>query len=400
MTGVIGLTVSLISLGIWVGLLLMWGQFWRCDQRLDDPIVSPAQTETPLPAICAVIPARNEADMLPSTLRSLLAQTYPGPFQIVLVDDHSTDGTTDVARKTAAALGQSDRLTVLPAEPLPPGWTGKLWAMEQGTRLAQTLSPAPAYLLLTDADIQHDPGNLWQLVAKAQQDQLDLVSLMVRLRCQSSWEKLLIPAFVFFFQKLYPFPLVNRPDSPMAAAAGGCMLIRQVTLAKIGGVAAVRQALIDDCALAQAVKGQDRKGRIWLGLTQSTRSLRPYDTLDTIWDMVTRTAYTQLNYSPLLLMGTLIGMTLVYLVPPIAAITGLLTGNWLIALIGFVTWLLMGLAYLPTIRLYQLSPLWAFSLPAIAVLYTLMTLDSAMRHWRGQGGGWKGRTYDISTGSK
>ncbi len=236
-------------------------------------------------------------------------------------------------------------------------------------------------------------------------------------------EKLLIPAFVFFFQKLYPFPLVNDPNSRVAGAAGGCLLIRRETLQAISGLQILRQALIDDCSLAQAVKfgvRQRAEGRrqeedgeeiqnselriqnsklperkIWLGLTQTTRSLRPYKSLETIWNMVARTAYTQLNYSPWLLVGTLVGMVLVYLVLPVSAIAGLLTGHWTITAVGFIGWGLMTVAYLPTTRLYQLSPLWAVCLPAIALLYNLMTLDSAVRHWRGQGGAWKGRVYPV-----
>ncbi|MBF2029901.1 MAG: glycosyltransferase [Oscillatoriales cyanobacterium C42_A2020_001] len=404
MSGEFGLGIALLSVAIWVGLLAVWGGFWRCDQRLEgekfksqnsptpSPLPSSSPTpSSPLPFVCAVIPARNEADVLPVTLRSLLCQSYPGAFQIVLVDDQSTDGTGAIAQETAAALGKAAQLTVLDSEPLPAGWTGKLWAMEQGVRHTRTMTTQPDYLLLTDADIEHDPDNLQRLVAKAQQDDRDLVSLMVLLRCQSVWEKLLIPAFVFFFQKLYPFPLVNNPHKRVAAAAGGCSLIRRTALERIGGLQVLRQALIDDCTLAQKVKMSSR--RIWLGLTQSTRSVRPYDSLQTIWDMVARTAYTQLNYSPFWLVGTVLGMTLVYLVSPIAAIIGLVTANWMLSLAGVAGWALMTLAYFPTIRLYRLSPLWAVCLPAIAFLYNLMTIDSAIRHWRGKGGAWKGRVY-------
>jgi hopene-associated glycosyltransferase HpnB len=393
----VSLGLPVLSLTIWLWLLTFWGQFWRCDQRLDKAEATPPPHH---PTICAVIPARNEAELLPVTLRSLLTQHYPGKFSIILVDDHSTDGTAQVARETTAALGKSEQLQVVLAAPLPPGWTGKLWAMEQGVQRAQMLEPD--YILLTDADIQHPPENLGQLVTKAKQEQRQMVSLMVLLRCQSFWEKLLIPSFVFFFQKLYPFAWVNNPTRSTAAAAGGCILIQRETLNQIGGIQTVRQALIDDCALASAVKRGERQkaegggletGNIWLGLSQDTRSLRAYDSLQTIWDMVARTAYTQLNYSPLLLLGTLIGMTLIYLVPPIAAIAGLATGNSAIALAGWAGWALMTLAYLPTVRLYGISPVWATCLPFIAFLYTLMTLDSALRHWRGQGGAWKGRIY-------
>jgi len=432
--GEFGLGIVLLSNAIWVGLLTLWGGFWKCDQRLEkaedggergrvragergrveagergsveedgelSPSLSTALSSqfqdpkpfgSPNPFVCAIIPARNEADVIPLAVRSLLQQDYPGRFQIVLVDDHSTDGTGTIAQQTATAMGKADQLTVIQAETLPQGWTGKLWAMEQGDRYTQVLSPQPEYLLFTDADIEHDHHNLSQLVMKAQQDGLDMVSLMVLLRCQSFWEKLLIPAFVFFFQKLYPFPLVNNPNSCMAAAAGGCILLRRDALNRIGGLQILRQALIDDCSLAKAVKG-GTSHNIWLGLTQTTRSLRPYDSLETIWNMVARTAYTQLSYSPLLLFGTVIGMTLVYLVTPIAALTGVLTANWGLAFAGLSGWSLMTLAYLPTIRLYKLSPLWAIALPVIALLYNLMTIDSALRHWRGQGGAWKGRVY-------
>jgi hopene-associated glycosyltransferase HpnB len=397
------LVLTVLSLVIWIGLLNFRGQFWRTDQKLE-------ATEIPLlslPRICVVIPARNEADLLPITLRSLLLQDYPGDFNIFLVDDRSTDGTADFAQGVACALNKPEKLHIVSGKSLPPGWSGKLWAVEQGVQIANEFTPD--YFLLTDADIEHDSGNLRRLVAKAEQEDLDLVSVMVRLRCESFWEKLLIPAFIFFFQKLYPFRWVNNPQNSTAAAAGGSILIHKQALERIGGIAAIRQALIDDCALAKAVKGTKgghfragvppveesvrRQGRIWLGLSALTRSLRPYPNLDTVWQMVTRTAYTQLNYSPLLLVGTVVAMTLIYLIPPIAAILGSLTGTWAIALTGLSAWLLMTVAYLPTIRFYK-CPAWvAFCLPAIAFLYTLMTVDSALRHWQGRGGAWKGRVY-------
>lgn len=390
--GEIGLVLTVLSLAVWVGLLCFRGQFWRPDQRLDNQVTELAI----LPSVCAIIPARNEANLLPVTVRSLLLQDYPGSLTTILVDDHSTDGTATVAQSVADALDKSSKLHILSAQALPPGWTGKLWALEQGIRQAQTLTPPPDYFLLTDADIEHDPENLRRLVAKAQALDLDLVSLMVRLRCESFWEQLLIPAFVFFFQKLYPFRLVNDPTKATAAAAGGCILISREALTRIGGIQVVRQALIDDCALAHAVKssGQPQgKGRIWLGLTNLTRSLRPYPSLATIWDMVARTAFTQLNYSPWLLLGTVIGMTIIYIVPPVSAILGGLTGNWLVAIAGLSSWLLMTCAYFPTIRFYSCSPLLAFCLPIIALLYNLMTIDSALRHWQKRGGTWKGRVY-------
>ncbi|MBE9170369.1 glycosyltransferase [Pleurocapsales cyanobacterium LEGE 06147] len=385
------LAIAFLSLTIWIFLLLFWGQFWRADRKLE-------RQEKKLesyPSVYAIIPARNEADLLPTALRSLLTQDYPGIFSIVLIDDRSTDGTAKVTREIAEQLEQTEKLTVISGEPLPTGWTGKLWAIEQGIRYAS--QQTPDYFLLTDADIEHGNKNLCRLVAKAERDNLDLVSLMVLLRCQNFWEKLLIPAFVFFFQKLYPFPWVNNPYKKTAAAAGGCILLRRQALERIGGIGVVRQALIDDCALARAIKSSEYKDNqsnpIWLGLTESTRSLRPYDSLQTIWDMVTRTAYSQLNYSPWLLMGTVLAMSLVYLAAPLSLLAGIIMANGLLTSIGLLTWLLMSLAYLPTVRLYQMSPLWAVCLPAIAFLYTLMTIDSALKYWQGKGGAWKGRVY-------
>ncbi|MEH2286371.1 glycosyltransferase [Nostoc sp.] len=420
---VIVLGLMLLSLTIWLGLLSFWGQFWRTDQQLE---FTETQLES-LPVVCAVVPARNEAQLLPTTLRSLLLQDYPGSFNVFLVDDRSTDQTANFAEGVAHAVGKPQQLHIISGESLPPGWSGKLWAIEQGIKSASLF--APDYFLLTDADIEHDPANLRRLVNKAMQEDLDLVSVMVRLRCESFWEKLLIPAFVFFFQKLYPFHWVNNPNNPTAAAAGGSILIRKEALERIGGIQVIRQALIDDCALAQAVKRgtgefgapsgdketsrqlaaslfsvlqsqipnpkypMPNQGRIWLGLSSLTRSLRPYDSLATIWDMVARTAYTQLNYSPLILLGTLVGMPLIYLTPPVCVILGTVWSNWAIAFTGLLGWLLMTFAYYPTIRFYKCSVWFALSLPAIAFLYTLMTLDSAIRHWQGRGGAWKGRVY-------
>ncbi len=375
----------LLSLIIWIGLLSLWGQFWRVDQQLE---VTDVQIPS-LPTVCVVIPARNEAQLIPVTLRSLLLQDYPGKYNIFLVDDQSTDGTANFAEGVAYALNKSQQLSIMTTESLPSGWTGKIWAMQQGIETASTF--APDYFLLTDADIEHDLSNLRGLVSKAVQDDLDLVSVMVRLRCDSFWEQFLIPAFVFFFQKLYPFRWVNNPQKSIAAAAGGCILIRREALERIGGLQVIRQALIDDCTLAAAVKSTG--GRIWLGLSDSTYSLRPYDSLETIWDMVARSAYTQLNYSPFLLIGSVFGMILVYLVPPLSMIIGVLSGNSAIAPIGLLGWLLMSFAYFPIIQFYQCSPWFAFSLPAIAFLYTLMTIDSALRYWQGRGGAWKGRVY-------
>lgn len=385
------LTIALLSLVIWLFLLFFWGGFWLADRKLEPPTTSLKS----YPSVCAIVPARNEADVLPISLRSLLTQDYPGIFSIILVDDRSTDETTNVAQNTAKQLAQTNKLKIISGQKLPTGWTGKLWAIQQGIEYTQKQEYSPDYFWFTDADIQHSVNNLSQLVAQAQQQQCDLVSLMVLLRCSSFWSKLLIPAFIFFFQKLYPFSWVNNPKSNFAAAAGGCILLRSQALSKIGGITTIKNALIDDCALAKAIKSSESSS-IWLGLTDSTISLRPYDSLSSIWDMVARTAFTQLNYSPWLLLGTLLGMSLVYLVAPILFVLGMTTANWLLTLISLITWLLMSWAYLPTIKLYRLSWLWAFMLPAIALLYNMMTLDSALRHYRGQGGAWKGRVYPQS----
>ncbi|MFM5980347.1 MAG: glycosyltransferase [Sphaerospermopsis kisseleviana] len=384
--------LMVLSLAIWLFLLLFWGQFWRVDQQLKTT-VNELQS---LPTVCVVVPARNEADVIPVSLRSLLLQDYPGNFHVFLVDDQSTDGTANFAQGVAYAVDKLEQLHIIYSADLPHGWSGKLWAMEQGVKVAvetfhETSLQLPDYLLLTDADIEHDISNLRRLVAKAETENLDLVSLMVKLRCQSFWEQLLIPAFVFFFQKLYPFRWVNNPKKSIAAAAGGCILIRRETLEKIGGLQIIRQALIDDCSLAKVVKSH--QGKIWVGLDALTYSLRPYDSLETIWNMVARSAYTQLNYSPLLLVGSVLGMFIVYMLPILGIILGLIMGNLLIIITGLLISLLMTFAYFPIIAFYK-CPLWlAFCLPIIAFLYTLMTLDSANRHWQGKGGAWKGRVY-------
>lgn len=375
---------AIVSFATWVGLLFGRGGFWRADQRL--PAVPPERPAWP--AVVAVVPARNEAATIAAAVASLLGQDYPGGLRVVVVDDHSDDGTAEKAR--AGAANAPDRLTVVTGAALPAGWTGKLWAVHQGLAAAARAAPDAVYALLTDADIVHDPSSVRRLVAKAEAEHLDLVSLMVLLHCRGFWERLLIPAFVFFFQKLYPFPRVNTPERPEAAAAGGCMLVRRRVLEAAGGVAAIRDQLIDDCALAGAIKCS---GPIWLGLTQDVRSLRVYESLGDIWRMVARAAFTQLGYSWLALAGTVAGMTVVYMVPPLAVALGLAAGAAVPAIAGGIAWLMMALAYWPTLRLYGLGPGWAFALPAAGFLYTLMTVDSALRHRQGRGGAWKGRHY-------
>ncbi len=375
--------LALIGFGLaaWLYLLLARGGFWRADIRDEDGL-PPPPAEWPL--VVAVVPARNEADVIAKSLSSLLSQDYPRPLRVILVDDQSEDGTTATARAAAEAVGANGRLIVVQGEPLPQGWTGKLWAMKQGVARASALAEPPHYLLLTDADIAYQPGVIRRLAARAEAGSLVLTSLMVKLRCESPAERALIPAFVFFFQMLYPFAWVNRRDSGMAAAAGGCMLVQCDALEAAGGIQAIRSSLIDDCALGRCLKKQ---GPIWLGLTDSAHSLRPYPALGDIRRMVARSAYDQLNYSPLLLAGTVIGMLLTYLLPSLFAIFG--TG--LPQTVGALTWGLMAFAFLPIVRFYRLSPLWAAALPVIAALYMVFTLDSALQHRRGRGGLWKGR---------
>lgn len=331
--------------------------------------------------MAAVVPARNEADGIGRSIGSLLSQDYRGQWTVLLVDDDSNDGTADVARRTA---GGDSRLQIVAGRPLPAGWTGKLWAVKQGVDAAMALPEPPEYVLLTDADIVHDRSSVTRLVAHACANGLVLTSLMVKLRCESLAERADVPAFVFFFQMLYPFAAVNQPASNIAAAAGGCMLARVDALRAAGGIEGIRHALIDDCALAKAMKSQ---GPIWLGLTERVHSIRPYPAFGDIRRMVARSAYAQLGYSPLLLAGTAAGMMLTYLVPPLAAIFATGVARYL----GLATWLLMAVAFQPTLRLYGLSPLWGIALPAIALQYLIYTLDSAYQYMRGRGGSWKGR---------
>lgn len=385
--------MALLSLVIWIYLLAFRGGFWRAAERLDGGAAEPRIW----PAVTAVVPARNEAAVLGESLASLLAQDYPGPFSVIVVDDHSDDGTAAVARAAAAASIHPGRCRLLPAAALPAGWTGKLWALHQGIQQA---GAETEFFWFSDADIHQPPDALRRLVAKAVAEDRDLVSLMVTLACASLWERLLIPPFIYFFQKLYPFRWVNDPGKATAAAAGGCVLLRRRALERIGGIAAIRGALIDDCTLAGAVKASRPAGSrgIWLGLGTGARSLRPYSGLGAIWDMVARSAYTQLRHRPLLLAGTLVGLALTYLVPPLLLLTWPWHQQGLPAALAALTWLLMALSLLPTLRLYR-QPLWlAPLLPLAAALYSAMTFDSALRHWRGLGGQWKGRTQDTHAG--
>lgn len=369
----------------WLFLMLGRGGFWRCDQRLDDT----APHNPGWPAVAIIIPARNERPTIGEAVRSALNQDYPGPVRVIVVDDHSDDGTAAEARRAA---GRSSRFRLVPASPLPDGWTGKLWAQQNGLDDVASRAPGTAFVFFTDADIVHPPDLLRHLVAKAVAEKRGLVSLMVRLSCVTPVERLLVPAFIFFFQKLYPFPWVNERTRAVAAAAGGCLLVDRGTLEATGGVAAIRGNLIDDCSLARQIKARTP---IWLGLSETSRSLRRYEGLGAFWRMVARTAFTQLDHSWGLLAVTIIAMTLLYGMPPLTIGIGIATGNIGPAALGAVAMVLMLIAYGPTLRLYNLPWLWGVTLPVAAFLYTLITVDSARLSWLGRGGAWKGRTSPM-----
>jgi hypothetical protein len=418
--------IAAASLGIWLYLIFGRGGFWR------EGVLPPAPEPMRWPSVTAVVPARNEAAFVGASLRSLLSQDYPGKFSVVLVDDHSSDATPDRAREAAEALGASERLSIIQARSLPAGWTGKLWALNEGLEAigrrtdtsqsswpglsrASTRSSAveenvdgrdkpghdegrgsgvpridpavPELILLTDADIVHHSTNLRELAARIATG-VDLASLMVKLRAQTLAERLMIPAFVFFFEMLYPFSWIRDPAKRTAGAAGGCVLVRREVLHRIGGIEAIRGEIIDDCALGRAAK---EGGPIWLGHSGRTRSLRPYPALGDIWRMVARTAYAQLGYSPLVLLATVLGLALAFVAPVAISLSGTES-----ATLGVAAWAAMGLAFLPTLRLYNRSPAWAPLLPLTAIVYMAATIDSARRHWLGKGGEWKGRIQQQS----
>jgi hopene-associated glycosyltransferase HpnB len=365
---------------IWVYLIALRGGFWRIR-------ATPAAAAAPPRRVVAVIPARDEAAVIGRAVSSLLTQRFSGALDIIVVDDQSTDGTAEIARQAATEAGEAHRLSLIRADPVPAGWTGKLWAVRHGIEAARARDPD--YLLLTDADIAHAPGNLTTLVARAEGGGCDLVSLMVRLHCRTLWERLLIPAFVFFFFKLYPPQWVADPARRSAAAAGGCMLIRREVLERIGGVDSIRHEIIDDCALARRVK---TVGTVWLGAADNTVSIREYGSWRAIWDMIARCAFAQLGYSAPALAGTVAGMALVYLAPPLL----LLTGPGPARVLGAASWAGMSAAYLPVLRLYRVPLALAPLLPLAALFYTAATIGSAIQHWRGRGGRWKGRFQAAS----
>ncbi len=374
--------IASMVLAIWLYLLIGRGGFWLAAER-DGPGIGTAIPGA-WPAITAVIPARDEASCIGETVASLLAQDYPGELRVVVVDDNSRDATAEIARQAATKLGKAERLTVLPGRALPPGWTGKLWAQQQGVAFVDAVPAPPPYVLLTDADIVYAPDALTHLAAGARESGAVLSSLMVKLHCTSFAERAFIPAFVFFFQMLYPFAWANDKRHTTAAAAGGCMLVQRDVLQDAGGMAAIRGALIDDCALAKLLKA---RGPIWIGLTERVRSIREYPAVADIRGMVVRTAYAQLRYSPLLLVGTVLGLVLTYLAPVALA---LFAGGYA-QLAGILAWLAMALAFWPTLRFYGLPVVYGLALPAIAAIYMAFTIDSAYQHARGRGGMWKGR---------
>lgn len=368
----------------WLYLLLGRGGFWRFTEPRRDH-----RLPAVLPRIAAIVPARQEAAVIGRSITSLLKQQYDGPFRVYLVNDHSTDGTVETAANAAAEARCSELLRVVHARPLPPGWSGKVWALAEGIAAA-TAEFEPDALLLTDADIVHPPDNLAVLVARASAGACDLVSLMAKLQCQTFAEKALIPAFVFFFFKLYPPAWTNDARRSTAGAAGGCILLRSSSLSSIGGIASIRGRIIDDCALAGRLKLAG--GSICIGLCRATRSIRGYGTFRSIGQMVARSAFAQLNHSALLLAATIAGMVALYLMPLVL----LAAARPVPALLGAVSWGMMSVAYLPAVRFYDRSFLWALTLPLAALFYTGATIHSAVRYWTGRGGAWKGRTQDAA----
>ncbi len=379
--------VGILALGIWLHLFFGRGWFWRvlrvdADRMACDPLQS-------WPSVVAIVPARNEAETIAKVVTGLVQQNYSGSFSIVVVDDHSEDATWDITSQIARETSEERRVSIVRASDLPRGWTGKLWALNEGVtspRDTGAIEELPTYYWFTDADVSHGPDTLQWLVARAEKDRLDLASLMVLLQAKTFPERALIPAFLYFFLMLYPPRWIADDDLATAGAAGGCILLKREALARIGGFAAIRGEVIDDCALAKAVKVSG--GKVWMGLTHKSESLRAYKTFGEIRDLIARTAFTQLRYSALMLAGTLSGMFLTYLAPVLLLFSHDATAR----ILGFTAWILMSGSFLPTVRFYRLSPLWAPLLPLTALFYTYATWLSAVRYWMGKGGSWKGRS--------
>jgi hopene-associated glycosyltransferase HpnB len=380
--------IAMLSAITWSYLVLARGSFWKTkNANLDASDKSPFSG-----GVVAVVPARNEAELIGPVVTSLLNQNVAIP--VLLVDDESTDGTANVARRAAQEAGKADALTVIQSKPLPAGWTGKVWSMHQGIEYARARGINPAWFMLTDADVLHSPETVANLGLIASQGDYDLVSFMVKLHCESLAEKLLIPAFVYFFFMLYPPAWVRKrwirnPRRSTAGAAGGCMLVRAETLERVGGLEAIRGAVIDDCALAGLLKRHG--GRLWLGLTDQSQSLRRYQTFSQIERMISRTAFNQLRHSSLLLLGTIAGMAITYLAPPLL----LVTHSRPAILMGAAAGTAMTITYSTMVRYYRLNPAWALTLPLAAMFYLGATIHSAVKYWNGSGGDWKGRIQDV-----
>jgi hopene-associated glycosyltransferase HpnB len=364
----LSLVIALLALAVWLYLIFAHGKFWQSAPEL------PPATPPEFPEVDIIVPARDEAGTIGPVIGSLLAQDYRGKYRVILIDDNSSDG-------TAALAGVATNLDIISLTSKPPEWSGKLWALSRGV----AASHAPV-ILFTDADIVHDPRHLSSLIARLLQSRADMVSEMVRLNCTSLAERALVPAFVYFFQMLYPFARVNDPSSSVAAAAGGTVLIRRDALQRSGGIDAIKNTLIDDVALAKSVK---KFGRIFLGHSALAASIRPYPNFADIWHMISRTAFTQLRHSAALLALALLGLTLVWLVPPAAALAG--HGYELAS--GLMAWGLSALSYMPTLARYRRNRLWALALPLIAIFYMAATFGSALNYWRGRGARWKSRAY-------
>ena len=375
------LFLAIFVLLIWIYLTFFHAHFWRVDS-LEVPGGEPGPAR-----VAAIVPARNEADVIARAISSLLRQQFDGELRVFVVDDNSNDGTANVARAAAGVLGAAQRVEVISGAELASGWSGKVWAIDQGWQAARVANPD--YLLLADADIEHASDGLAQLVAHAKGENLDLASVMVKLRSETIPEKFLIPAFVYFFFLLYPPAKISSPGSRVAGAAGGCILLRPAALEKAGGFESVRGAIIDDCALAARVKSVG--GRVWLGVSQRTRSIRGYGSFTAIRDMIARTAFNQLRHSWLLLIACMLGMTVAFLAPLVLVFSSSRITGWL----ALGASALMFATYVPVLRLYRVSVLAAVTLPFAAMFYMYATVVSALRYWRGHGGQWKGRTQDA-----
>jgi hopene-associated glycosyltransferase HpnB len=373
--------LAVVSLLVWIVLTFLRGAFWQLIPFDDD--IAKQESLARWARVVTIVPARNEAETIARTVESLVKQDYPGELRVVVVDDHSEDGTGALAREAAEKAGASERVLILQGAALASGWTGKLLAMQQG--LESAAAREADYIWFTDADIEHAPDTLRRVVQRAEKGALDLVSLMALSQVNSFAERLLIPPFLYFFLKLYPPGWTASRKRKTAGAAGGCILLKRAALERIGGLAAIRGEVIDDCTLARGVKRTG--GGIWMGLTRKSVSLRTYTSFTEIQDLIARTAFTQLRYSWLALAGTLVGMLVTYLLPVIFTFSA----RPMVWRLGLAAWVLMAITYLPTVRFYRMSPLWAAALPVAAGFYTYATWLSAVRYWLGRGGQWKGR---------